>query len=77
MEIIKNIQTYLLHFLAGFFIAILFQFDWAVAVTAVVIIGTGKEFYDKYVKETFFDWMDVACTALGGLVGFGVWVIYK
>lgn len=66
-----------LHFLAGFFIVTLLQFDWAFAILAVVIIGVGKEFYDKFVRKTMFDWKDLACTITGGFTGYWVWLVYK
>lgn len=32
----------------------------ALAVINIVIAGFGKEFYDKHIKKTFFDWWDIA-----------------
>ena len=70
-------QDLVTHFLTGFFIITLLQFDWAFAIAAVVIIGVGKEFYDKFIRHTMFDWKDVACTIVGGFVAFWVTIIYN
>ncbi len=54
------------HFLAGFFIAVWFPFYWSVPI--VLGVGILKELYDlkTYGK---FDWVDLACTFSGGIVG--------
>jgi hypothetical protein len=34
------------------------------------LAGLLKELYDKYIKKTYFDWLDWAVTNVGGIVGF-------
>jgi mannose/fructose/N-acetylgalactosamine-specific phosphotransferase system component IIC len=67
----------ILHFLAGFFIATLFQFNFILMVIAVAVIGLGKELYDKFVKKTTFDFKDLAYTLTGGFVGYWIVLIYN
>jgi putative lipoprotein len=34
-----------------------------------IIIGTGKETYDKYIKGTFWNWKDMVWNLAGGFIG--------
>jgi hypothetical protein len=55
----------ILHILAGFAIATVFQFSWIAIIVAVLFFAVGKELYDKV-----FDWRDFACTLAGGFIGY-------
>lgn len=65
-------SDYITHFLAGItigaFTSMFINPAWGILVA--VAIGTGKELYDKYIKHTYFDKVDLACTALGGAAYF-------
>lgn len=58
-----------LHLIAG--IAIAGFLGWSVVSSLVLVIvaGVGKELYDKFIKKTKFDWIDLAYTVGGGLIG--------
>lgn len=43
------------------------------SILVVLVIGTGKELWDKYGKGTFFDWTDIFMDVSGGV--FGIWLI--
>lgn len=68
------------HFIAGFVICIVGYFlisTLAIPVQASLIgmllaflAGLLKELYDKYIKKTYFDWLDWAVTNVGGISGF-------
>lgn len=67
-----------MHFWAGMLISlftfILANFLFNQSVSAVVafgfatIAGIGKEFYDKYIKKTKFDFRDLVWTLIGGAI---------
>jgi putative effector of murein hydrolase LrgA (UPF0299 family) len=68
------------HFIAGFVICIVGYFlisTLAIPVQASLIgmllaflAGFLKELYDKFIKKTYFDWLDWAVTNVGGIIGF-------
>lgn len=33
-----------------------------IAVDVVLLVGLGKELYDKYIKKTFIDWWDIVAS---------------
>ena len=37
-----------------------------------IVIGAGKETYDKYIKGTFWNWKDMFWNLVGGLIGSAV-----
>ena len=52
----------LVHWLTCIAIGLLVLFITAniyLAITTIVVAGFGKELYDKYIKKTFFDWLDI------------------
>ena len=59
----------ILHLLAGFAIATLFQFMGIWSLIPVIVAGTGKELYDKH-QEGRFDVVDLLCTFAGGFAGY-------
>ena len=64
----------LYHMIAGFVIAILVSIVLPVWIAFIIgcLAGLGKELYDKYIRHTFFDWKDLACTCFGSF--WGAWV---
>ena len=40
-----------------------------VGVSLTLAVGTGKEFYDKYFKKTYFSWKDMIWNMLGVTAG--------
>jgi len=40
------------------------------------ISGLTKEFYDLRIKKTIFNWRDVKCTTIGGLVPTILFVVF-
>lgn len=42
--------------------------DWWVGVCVALMVGLGKELYDKY-KGNKFDWHDMLADVVGGVVG--------
>lgn len=41
----------------------------ALSISAVMLIGTGKEFYDQEVKRTYFSYKDMLWNLLGSSIG--------
>ena len=70
-------QDKILHFLIGFAIATVLQFMGVWMLLPVLAIGAGKELYDKYIKKTTFDVVDLVCTFAGGYFGYWVFLIYQ
>ena len=52
-------------FVVSFLIAWLCYSLWAafvIAICVVLLVGLGKELYDKYIKKTFIDWWDIVAS---------------
>lgn len=52
-------------FVVSFVMAWLCYSLWAafsIAVGVVLLVGLGKELYDKYIKKTFIDWWDIVAS---------------
>lgn len=74
-----------MHFWAGMiimlfvFIPSTFQFEqWVAALVGFLSAGTAailKEFYDKYIKKTRFDWRDVRYTLFGASIFTIIFVV--
>jgi len=72
------------HLIAGFTICIVgyffilfiqryFNFNVQASLVGMLLAflaGLLKELYDKYIKKTYFDWLDWAVTNVGGIIGF-------
>jgi putative effector of murein hydrolase LrgA (UPF0299 family) len=68
------------HFIAGFTICIIGYFLISILAIPVqaslagmllaFLAGLLKELYDKFIKKTYFDWLDWAVTNVGGIIGF-------
>jgi hypothetical protein len=63
----------IISFLAFFLCDFIFSIDEKVisiiiTYIAPILAGLSKEFYDKYVKKTKFDWRDFKFTAIGGVL---------
>lgn len=41
-----------------------------------MVVGTGKEFFDLWIRHTNFDFADVTATWMGGLLAFFAILIY-
>jgi hypothetical protein len=39
-----------------------------VSFTVACLAGIGKEYYDKEIKKTRFDWRDIKFTVIGGII---------
>jgi H+/Cl- antiporter ClcA len=73
---VTKLSDKILHLLAGFVIATVFQFSWIAVIIAVLFFGIGKEVYDV-VKGGNFDWRDLGCTIFGGMCGGWVAWVYN
>ena len=64
----------ILHFCLGFIITMVFAKVLPSFYPVLIAIGFGasKELYDKYVKNTFFDYKDLVLTVAGGY--FAYWL---
>ena len=61
------------HLVAGFIISLIFGLINPVLGLALAIIaGVGKEIYDKKIKKSVIDPLDVIATVLGGILGTGL-----
>ena len=52
-------------FVVSFLIAWLCYSLWeafVIAICVVLLVGLGKELYDKYIKKTFIDWWDIVAS---------------
>ena len=64
------------HLVAGFTISLIFGFINPVLGLALAIIaGVGKEIYDKKIKKSVIDPLDVIATTVGGLLGTGLAIV--
>jgi len=60
------------HFGLGYMIADLFEFTGLWALLIATMVGVMKELFDKYVKHTVFDLLDLAFTFGGAFLA--VWI---
>ncbi|MFD1292624.1 hypothetical protein ACFQ5N_02140 [Lutibacter holmesii] len=60
----------LLHFFCGFFIYAIANIFLAeiYALLIVLIVAVCKELYDKYIKKTFIDYLDIGFTIFSGVI---------
>ena len=57
----------LLHFAFGGWVACIAS-EWYYALLIGFIIGLAKELFDKYIKKSRFDWLDLLATFAGSVV---------
>lgn len=59
----------LLHFIVGAFIFLFLNhfLDNYLSIFLVILIASFKELYDKFIKKTFIELLDIAMTILGGI----------
>ena len=62
----------LYHFIAGAIIFWVASYFMSCPIIPVIVIGTGKEVYDKIIKHSYADFWDFLATVAGGLI---VWVV--
>ena len=62
------------HFGLGYMIADIFEFTGLWALLIAIVVGVMKELFDKYVKHTVFDLLDLAFTFGGAFLA--VWINY-
>ncbi len=63
----------LYHLIVGFIIGVLFGFiNPLVGIFTATGAGVGKEIYDKKIKKSVIDPLDVIATVLGGVLGTGL-----
>ena len=64
------------HLVAGFIISLIFGLINPVLGLALAIIaGVGKEIYDKKIKKSVIDPLDVIATVVGGILGTALAII--
>ena len=64
------------HLVSGFIIGLIFGLINPVLGLALAIIaGIGKEIYDKKIKKSVIDPLDVIATVLGGILGTGLAIV--
>ena len=64
------------HLVAGFIISLIFGLINPVLGLALAIIaGVGKEIYDKKIKKSVIDPLDIIATVVGGVLGTGLAII--
>ena len=64
------------HLVAGFIISLIFGLINPVLGLALAIIaGVGKELYDKKIKKSIIDPLDVIATVVGGILGTGLAIV--
>ena len=64
------------HLVAGFIISLIFGLINPVLGLALAIIaGVGKEIYDKKIKKSVIDPLDVIATVVGGILGTGLAIV--
>ena len=56
----------LIHFCSGL-MAAQFAYVWIWFILLPIVIGIVKEFYDKYIRKTSFNWFDLLATVLGAV----------
>ena len=58
------------HLVAGFIISLTFGFiNPVLGLALAVIAGAGKEVYDKKIKKSVIDPLDIIATVFGGILG--------
>lgn len=64
-------NAYLLHFAVCVIMSLVVAlgFNELLSIPVVLVIGIGKELFDKYIKKTFFDKLDLLFDLLGGIFG--------
>ena len=64
------------HLVAGFIISLIFGFiNPVLGLILAIIAGVGKEIYDKKIKKSVIDPLDVIATVLGGILGTGLAIV--
>lgn len=63
---------FILHFLAGFFIASCFQFTGIWMIAIATFAGVLKELWDKYHDKEIFDLKDLLMTFAGGFTAYWI-----
>ena len=64
------------HLVAGFIISLIFGLiNPVLGLILAIIAGVGKEIYDKYIKKSVIDPLDVIATVLGGVLGTGLAIV--
>lgn len=63
-----------IHFLASVMLVLILSvfIHYVLAMIIALAIGFLKEFADKYIKGSFFDWSDIYADAFGVIIGMGV-----
>ena len=62
----------LYHFIAGMIIFWVASYFLACPIIPVIMIGAGKEVWDKVIKHSYADFWDFVATVAGGIV---IWVV--
>ena len=64
------------HLVAGFIISLIFGLiNPFLGLALAIIAGVGKEIYDKKIKKSVIDPLDVIATVLGGILGTGLAIV--
>ena len=64
------------HLVAGFIISLIFGLiNPVLGLVLAIIAGVGKEIYDKKIKKSVIDPLDVIATVLGGILGTGLAIV--
>ena len=64
------------HLVAGFLIALIFGLiNPVLGLTLAIVVGVGKELYDKKIKKSAIDPLDVIATVVGGVLGIALAII--
>ena len=64
------------HLVSGFAISLIFGFiNPVLGLILAIIAGVGKEVYDKYIKKSAIDPLDVIATVVGGILGTGLAIV--
>lgn len=64
------------HLLAGFIISLIFGIiNPVLGLILAIIAGVGKEIYDKKIKKSVIDPLDVIATVVGGILGTGLAIV--
>ena len=64
------------HLVAGFIISLIFGFiNPVLGLILAIIAGVGKEIYDKKIKKSVIDPLDVIATVVGGVLGTALAII--
>ena len=64
------------HLVAGFIISLVFGLiNPVLGLALAIIVGVGKEIYDKKIKKSVIDPLDVIATVVGGILGTGLAIV--